>query len=462
MMDKFKIGNILTIIDNADGKERECKIVQVDEHDAEVRVHYIGWNKDLDEWLSIKSPRIVLENGKADANDSSSKNVNPIEQRKKEIIGKIIYDSGEATKKILTAFEIDASFIKNEKALMKFPVSLLEACSEDMLIIIFDKMGKKMFNKKSLVKRLIDKFNGLLPSKCDECSEIYSLELKDNPLFICNECQRGSHDCHYLKEFKSSLTGRIPKGFIWLCFNCCSEHDIREEDNSYINGAVDVSKTSSDSKSDPVDESISDKDTSNMVIKNTDIPGLDIIRNESICKKYKRGICPHGIRGNKIIEGDKCLYSHPKPCRRYCSFGSKDRNGCRNGASCNFYHPVLCKFSLKYWSCINEKCTFVHLKGTQRRAENIRSNFENIKPSFENNTYVSPTTDAKNDPLSRIEDMIGKLRGDYEKEMNLVRAEFRYFKNESMHYGQHNPRPSEQDKQTFYRTTFPPRTRTNP
>ena len=179
MMDKFKIGNILTIIDNADGKERECKIVQVDEQDAEVRVHYIGWNKNLDEWLSIKSPRIVLENGKTDANDSSSKNVNPIEQRKKEIIGKIIYDSGEATKKILTAFEIDASFIKNEKALMKFPVSLLEACSEDMLIIIFDKLGKKMFNKKSLVKRLIDKFNGLLPSKCDECSEIYSLELKE-------------------------------------------------------------------------------------------------------------------------------------------------------------------------------------------------------------------------------------------------------------------------------------------
>ena len=116
----------------------------------------------------------------------------------------------------------------------------------------------------------------------------------------------------------------------------------------------------------------------------------------------------------------------------------------------------MCKFSLKYWSCINEKCTFVHLKGTQRRAENIRSNFENIKPSFENNAYVSPTTDAKNDPLSRIEDMIGKLRGDYEKEMNLVRAEFRYFKNESMHYGQQNPHPSEQDKQTFYRTTFLP------
>ena len=277
-------------------------------------------------------------------------------------------------KKILTAFEINARFIKNEKALMKFPVSLLEACSEDMLIIIFDKMGKKLFNKKSLVKRLIEKFNGLLPSKCEECSDIYFLELKDDPLFICNECQRGSHNCNYLKEFKSSLTGRIPKGFIWLCFDCCSEHDIKNEDASHVNGVVDKKKNTCDHQSD--EESSRNSPASNAENRTSSIlkpPSTTVVNDcdereitmnnktakKATCRFYIKKQCKHGLKGNK------CSYDHPKLCYKFIKNGIS-HGGCQDKA-CLFYHPKLCWESMRNRVCNNLKCKFYHLKGIKVR-----------------------------------------------------------------------------------------------
>ena len=70
--------------------------------------------------------------------------------------------------------------------------------------------------------------------------------------------------------------------------------------------------------------------------------------------------------GNKEINGQKCPYSHPRRCKRFCSFGPRGRGGCNRGNECVLHHPKLCNNSLRNSTCFNENCIFVHLKGTKR------------------------------------------------------------------------------------------------
>ena len=94
--------------------------------------------------------------------------------------------------------------------------------------------------------------------------------------------------------------------------------------------------------------------------------GIIAISETDICDKYKVGKCPHGFKGTKLIDDKPCLKSHPPKCNKYLRFGSKGTKGCKEGKECKYFHPTLCKFSLKSKSCFNLECSFPHLKGTQR------------------------------------------------------------------------------------------------
>ena len=118
--------------------------------------------------------------------------------------------------------------------------------------------------------------------------------------------------------------------------------------------------------------------------------------HKSVCFKYKKGVCPHGLRGNKLINGMKCKYAHPIRCKYFCRSGP---TGCRKGENCNFFHPILCKFSVKEKICVNEKCTYIHLKGTTRKPEN-RSN---VRPTTQNQTR---TYEAMNKDLVSMSDFL--------------------------------------------------------
>ena len=86
--------------------------------------------------------------------------------------------------------------------------------------------------------------------------------------------------------------------------------------------------------------------------------------NKPVCSKLKQGKCPHGISGHKEVDGKICEYSHPKFCKKFTRNGFAGRYGCKG---CTNFHPTLCRNSVKYRKCLNQKCTFVHLKGTQRK-----------------------------------------------------------------------------------------------
>ena len=79
-----------------------------------------------------------------------------------------------------------------------------------------------------------------------------------------------------------------------------------------------------------------------------------------ICSFYRRGTCRFGISGKG------CSRSHPKPCRKLLQHGNKSPRGCSEGSKCPKFHPQICSSSLTRGECLNEKCTFPHVKGTRR------------------------------------------------------------------------------------------------
>ena len=93
----------------------------------------------------------------------------------------------------------------------------------------------------------------------------------------------------------------------------------------------------------------------------------NIVSEDRVCQRYKKGICPHGLKGNKLHDGKKCDYEHPKYCIKYCRHGNQKKLGCKKGANCNFFHPALCKNSVKNKVCTNIECKSIHLKGARRK-----------------------------------------------------------------------------------------------
>ena len=84
-----------------------------------------------------------------------------------------------------------------------------------------------------------------------------------------------------------------------------------------------------------------------------------------ICEDYRHGICLHGMSGKKVVKGESCSFRHPKKCTRYCQFGHDSQFGC-NDPECRLLHPILCRYSVRNRFCDNDKCSYVHLKGTIR------------------------------------------------------------------------------------------------
>ena len=156
----------------------------------------------------------------------------------------------------------------------------------------------------------------------------------------------------------------------------------------------------------------------------------------ALCQRYRRGQCPHGLRGNKLIDGKKCAYAHPPKCRKFCSAGVDKRFGCRNGKKCKFLHPILCQSSGRGDQvCANESCKLTHLKGARR--ENLSrpdpeprgsQNKVNLVASIgDGNTNqkanAATPTGPKNDQLERIEKMILSMKTTYDEELKALRRE---------------------------------------
>ena len=72
------------------------------------------------------------------------------------------------------------------------------------------------------------------------------------------------------------------------------------------------------------------------------------------------------LRKKAVDNKECCSFKHPKKCAKYCKFGIDLNYGCLN-PECKYLHPILCRYSVRYNYCENEKCTYTHLKGTKRK-----------------------------------------------------------------------------------------------
>ena len=103
------------------------------------------------------------------------------------------------------------------------------------------------------------------------------------------------------------------------------------------------------------------------------------------CPDYIRGCCPHGISGRN------CSLPHRKRCNRFCRNGPHPRYGCTKDTDCLFFHPELCKFSVRNRVCLNLSCVFTHLKFT-RRLEYTNSKHLPAAPNRTANPHDPPKT----------------------------------------------------------------------
>ena len=65
--------------------------------------------------------------------------------------------------------------------------------------------------------------------------------------------------------------------------------------------------------------------------------------------------------------------------------GSHKKRGCDHGKDCEYYHPPLCKTSIKSGICSKQECNFHHIKGTKFVSNSVT----------EENAYVSNRSEKK-------------------------------------------------------------------
>lgn len=135
-------------------------------------------------------------------------------------------------------------------------------------------------------------------------------------------------------------------------------------------------------------------------------------QRDDVCNDYRHGKCKHGIKCQKIVEGNKCPKFHPKRCFKYCKYGSRSKNqrGCDKGNLCEFYHPILCRYVNRNHGCTKNDCTYAHLriaKKIQKPDTQSHPKHRKTNNPREQHTYVPETfnrrqnSDPPNQPPKR-------------------------------------------------------------
>ena len=300
-------------------------------------------------------------------------------QEKELAIGNLLVCAGsnEIVKRVISLFDHTASRTANISALKSLNLDLLEPCAEFLNIELADAESQKLYTKDTLISRIVLEIRALLPAECSECNQTYATEFdsEHKPLFNCHMCYRGSHSCVAVTSLHDALSGAsltLLSGHVWLC-KVCKEASVpykprkskTHHDSFQSTGNV---SNLANSRAEPPGENSHSSQPASTNLKAEELNSrLNQVVKDRVCDRYKRGKCPHGLKGNKEVDGQVCQFEHQKYCFKYCRNGNQKKLGCSKGSDCKFLHPVLCKFSVKKKLCTNSDCTFIHLKGTRRK-----------------------------------------------------------------------------------------------
>ena len=355
-----------------------------------------------------------------------------VESKIKEIVGNLLLRADELTKRVITTFDPFASRdATNVKALKRFNLDLLEPCANFLNIQLADAESHKLFTKDTLVSRIILALNALLPATCSECMNKYAVELEpeEKPYFYCHMCFQGCHNCETTATRYAALSNIIAPhlaGSIWLCHECLATSNPvkpRKSRSRHDRDGIDTEKATDDREN---QDNNGDNDS------NDEITQVSQVSKET-CHEYRKGKCPHGMRGAKLIGGKRCTFTHPKRCTKYCRNGSKGKNGCKRGVNCEFDHPTLCRNSIKKRLCTNQQCTFVHLAGTARKEGMTKKKIMSIhgkdnegnKGSQNRNSTMSgvfPKQSQSDFSFLELASLIKSIQANLQTEMSMLKA----------------------------------------
>ena len=304
--------------------------------------------------------------------------LDPIEEKTKEIF--LSYDFEKSTdENIRTLIE---NFDKPE---LQSAIDYIKTTYKDSHQLLVQKVNKYR-NKPHLAGDIKSFLNGILPLKCENCEDTYCHTTTENTnenATKCLICKRFSHkQCYADKPVNSP-------GIYFICTICCDSIESRKQKAATENKDENVmeqlnlnqSRGMSVSSLDPEEDGIPPPAQGTpQSTKSHDEKIIEDVRRESenqICPLYLESKCPHGLRGRN------CNYEHPRRCRKYCSYGTEYKVGCRRGKNCWYWHPKLCQNSLRLQVCLNLSCKDIHLKGTQRKPasrENTQQRMRETEP----------------------------------------------------------------------------------
>jgi hypothetical protein len=234
----------------------------------------------------------------------------------------------------------------------------------------------------------------------------------------CRICKKWFHlHCVSLdQEIADFIKNNKGKGIVWKCDNCIFEQpslgtllakissleklvsnkfEVIDVKLSKIYDMSLVEKESDHALTDTKTVSVQTFDLASQITEDTNDENDDAlpdfqpeIRNFT-CSYYKKGKCRHGSSGKKTIDGKECKYLHPQKCVKYCRYGNSSIRGC-NGP-CKLLHPIICKNSIQYKSCLSPDCTFAHLAGT-KRSRDVNS------PEINRGDYYPPSRAFQRNP----------------------------------------------------------------
>ena len=312
-------------------------------------------------------------------------------------IGELLREADPVSKLVIGSYNHSSLHAVNVKSLSssKFKTEQLETCLNFLGLKPRNDSNQLIFtNKPTLADRIITKIESFFPSTCQDCGDGYRVkfsELNSTPRLQCFLCLQPSHDCEVVKAHIEALE-QIPTklvGNVWICSGCFEKNNPLLSNNPRKRlGSVTLDNITPNSS--PVlprngpSQSPSISLETEEPVQNSPAHSLATVRhvsiseehlnNPTICQQYANNRCPHGMNGNKVVDGVTCSNLHPRRCRHFCQFGTKRRGGCQKGDNCSYFHPKLCRNSVNSSTCFNENCKFVHLKSTKRRQDRNESN----------------------------------------------------------------------------------------
>ena len=339
----------------------------------------------------------------------------------------------DITKKILSKYKTKAGENANYAQLKSAKVEGLRKVLA-YLMNWKDEEGKSMtskYLKEGLIIVIMKRLKNLMPSSCGTCkSLIYFLpsdECDEN--FKCIKCERNMcNSCidQNSSYFKAAST--FGTSTFHVCLPCvdmirsdsalgpeCTRKD--QEKPEALNNEQSVSVIDIGNTNKPPDKSTekpSYKSTVKPANKSTEVPEVietdesviiddstDFTEtdkqavpnsngNDNMVPNVKKD-CFHFTKHNNCrfgMSGKGCDFNHPKVCNQNRLYGN-GRYGCKKGDQCKFFHQRICRNASKEKICLNEKCSFIHPKGTTRRPhETTKSQDRNQGSNNNNNNNI--------------------------------------------------------------------------